>query len=437
MRTLAVTYLAGGAGVALWFFLAARRRAGRLRPGDFVLALGLAGLACRLAFALLTPTFKAPDEHSHLNFIRYVDANDGELPVQEQLRRLTPGENNWEYHQPPLYYALMVPFHRLLHGTMGLKTDAIVRGLRLASVAIWILVLLQTVRLLERLGLLASLQGACTLALVCLLPTYVFISSVVNNDGLLVLVSVVAFNLLVRAESNRDFAMVGVVVGLAIWAKQNGVVLGAAAAGMLLMRVFTRETPLRRAAVQLAIVTAASLVAWAPVAIRNILLYGSVTGGGYYYAYLCDQWTLPQVVSYLIKTFLATSGELNDIVGAPPKITVGLTLAFCAMLAGALVVRNETLLSALRANRCFLWGGFLATLFCLLIVVQIAMVSGTGQGRHMFPVLVPIGMLVAAGLDVLRRPNRLPNLDVHIAGVMAVMAFAFTAYSLATLGEAP
>jgi hypothetical protein len=39
------------------------------------------GLVCRLAFSILTPTFYAPDEQSHFNYVKYL-AEKRSFPIQ-------------------------------------------------------------------------------------------------------------------------------------------------------------------------------------------------------------------------------------------------------------------------------------------------------------------------------------------------------------------
>src|SRR5437667_10646243 len=67
------------------------------------------GLLCRLAFVFLTPIFYAPDEHSHFNYVRHLSEH-GTFPVQ--TTKMGDPANEWEYFQPPLYYAALVPVYR-------------------------------------------------------------------------------------------------------------------------------------------------------------------------------------------------------------------------------------------------------------------------------------------------------------------------------------
>lgn len=79
-----------------------------------LLAVLVVALAVRLAFAGLLPSFQAPDERAHLDYVRTLAIDRG-LPVQPQL---TPGEalSSWpQSYQPPLAYLLFAPTARLAH----------------------------------------------------------------------------------------------------------------------------------------------------------------------------------------------------------------------------------------------------------------------------------------------------------------------------------
>jgi hypothetical protein len=167
---------------------------------------------------------------------------------------------------------------------------------------------------------------------------------------------------------------------------------------------------------------------WAPVAIRHIVLYGSVTGGDFVLAYLREHWTWAENISYFVKTFVATAGVHNDIIFAPPKLTVAAAALLAAGAVYGLIRRHPVLMDELKANRAFLWGGLAGAIANLGIVIE------TGrQGRHIYLMLIPIGLLTGALLRMLRVPPGSPFAAVHLAGFGITYALAFTAYTLATL----
>ncbi len=111
----------------------------RVFPG--LLLLLYLTLGC--LFAVNTPAWQAPDEPAHYNYVRYL-AEKGAFPVLhmgdyphaylEQIKAahfppdMSIAPIRYEFHQPPLYYALLAPVFALAHGSL--------LALRLASVAL-------------------------------------------------------------------------------------------------------------------------------------------------------------------------------------------------------------------------------------------------------------------------------------------------------------
>ena len=110
-------------------------------------ALLIVGILCRVAFAWFTPAFYAPDEQPHYHYIRYL-AEHHSLPVLNT--RLGDASKEWEYFQPPLYYALLVPAFQAAQALFE-QPAAIVRVLRTFSILLWLLNVWLGVVLLRRL----------------------------------------------------------------------------------------------------------------------------------------------------------------------------------------------------------------------------------------------------------------------------------------------
>ncbi len=170
-------------------------------------------LACYLLFAglhaALVPVGQtgyqdAPDEAAHVNFVRVLA--QGRLPSRVDSAR-DKLKQSYEWHQPPLYYLLCVPF-----------LDLGVHALRWVSIVIGLLNLLMLYMLADlvfpeqpRIRLLAT-------AWLALLPGQVAIASSVNNDILLELCFTTVLYLLMVMMKH------GLTTKRAIWL---GVVLGA------------------------------------------------------------------------------------------------------------------------------------------------------------------------------------------------------------------
>ena len=100
--------------------------------------------ALGVLFAVNTPSWQAPDEPAHYNYVRYL-AEKGSFPIlhmgdyphaylEELKSRKFPPDLSidplrYEFHQPPLYYALTAPIYGLTGGDpLALRLFSVVLG---------------------------------------------------------------------------------------------------------------------------------------------------------------------------------------------------------------------------------------------------------------------------------------------------------------------
>ncbi|HTV75914.1 MAG TPA: hypothetical protein VMD57_02865, partial [Candidatus Baltobacteraceae bacterium] len=113
-----------------------RRMAGEnqlFRP--LILTVIATGLLCRLVFAFFTPTFYAPDEQAHFDYIKHLSQQQV-FPVLTAVSDKAAGES--EYHQPPLYYLAMVPAFRAGQAVFRNQSGTVI-FLRSFSILLWML----------------------------------------------------------------------------------------------------------------------------------------------------------------------------------------------------------------------------------------------------------------------------------------------------------
>jgi hypothetical protein len=67
----------------------------------------------------------------------------------------------------------------------------------------------------------------------------------------------------------------------------------------------------------------------------------------------------------------------------------------------------------------------LAILFNVMLVLRFGYLYGMGQGRHLFPLLYPIALLLAWGLKFIPATNA----TVHVTGFWITYAVTFEAFS--------
>lgn len=182
------------------------------------------------AYALTTPVWQNPDEPAHYNYVKHLAQGEG-LPIlqpgdydQRYLEELKaarfPADMpvdrlGYEFHQPPLYYALGVPIYWAAQSWPGS-----VVGLRLFSLFLGGLVLVMAFRIVAR--VFSPGLGLTVVALMALIPQHLAVSAAVSNDALAELIMVVGLGLLIGPAPSWQR---GVVMGVALLTKTSALPL--------------------------------------------------------------------------------------------------------------------------------------------------------------------------------------------------------------------
>ncbi len=411
--------------ICAWFWLQTRRWKQERNRRIFFPAIIVAGVLVRLGYVLFTPLFYTPDEEPHFNYVVYLSEQQA-FPIQKG--KWDDGSKDWEYSQPPLYYLTMVPVYRAAEGLFHSRTVT-VRILRLAAVAFWLVNVWVGVFLLRRLGVEEDrARWLFVMALICLLPTYTFISSAINNDNLLTVLGTCVLFLMAapRISLGNSFAS-GIVLGLALLTKQSAVIFIPAFVFLAAMDWVKQRRSLSSALLHLVVVLGCAALFYWPWAIRNWHVYGTFKPE-YLVPWRVD-WPSPfygmaSAVHNLLQSFWSVSGVSNNI-GYPFPL-VGMLFLFLGFLC---VGRSLTgMRSAFHhAANDRLIAAFLVAVFVnVLLVLRFGYLFGMGQGRHLFPVLYPIALILAWVWRHL--PSK--NLELHTTVAWIIYAFAFQLFSL-------
>ena len=176
------------------------------------------GLILRLLFSFINPPFTGNDEPAHLRYAQHILA-EKRLP-NANLYRDEPLTGN-EYFQPPLYYTissfLIAPEPKPL-------TQMTV--LRFLNVFLWVVLFYFSYLSLKRLGLdkTSSLLG---LSLLSLLPTFIFLSTTIGNDLLVITLGTITIYYLITLAvtgktSYTNLLILSILSSLSILAKLTG-----------------------------------------------------------------------------------------------------------------------------------------------------------------------------------------------------------------------
>lgn len=396
----------------------------------------LAGLflALCLAYNIATPLYEAPDERDHVDYVKWLADGHG-LPRLIEDRGAVG-----EIWQPPLYYAIVAvaiaPFERDELDTIAPLSGDWQAGLsrlahyhttaelfpfrgaaltvhvaRFVSTLLGLATLIATYAIGRRLLPPYALVAA---ALVALNPQFVFMSSVVNNDNLVIALCSIGLWLLVellvdpvagsRAQTGR-FALLGVVWGLAALTKLTGVLLGAPI-GLTLLYLAWRERSWRSLLKGGALSGGTMLLVCGWWFWRNWQLYGdplawnemlAVTGALVRPESLSWPDTL-RYATYLRRTYWAAFGY-----GISSPETFYWITSLMMILAGAGLIVRLIHLCRLRdeAQRMAwvilaVWGA--VVLISLLRWMRV--IDTTNQGRLLFPAIAALSLLAAAALAI-------------------------------------
>ncbi|UCH35152.1 MAG: glycosyltransferase family 39 protein [Armatimonadota bacterium] len=216
-----------------------------------------------------------PDEPGHIAYIESL-ALDARFPTLGEADVYRPGAAvSHQVQHPPLYYLVAAGVYRAV---LFLPEDARIRALRLFSAvlglaALWFLWSLASLMFRED-----NSSRLAAVAALAFLPLFGYMTAVVNNDALVVLLVSAVFHTMVTIMAGNDaprrWVLLGVLTGLAILSKEVALaLLPVLVIGMLLPR--GAEGPrLRRRLTGLGVAMVPALLIPSTWWIRNFVLFG-------------------------------------------------------------------------------------------------------------------------------------------------------------------
>lgn len=455
-----------------------------MRRTDYV-SLGLlllAWLTLGAWFAARTPSWQAPDEPAHYNYVKHLAA--GQWPIIEPSdwdqsalsaavgAKFDPAhpidEITYEDWQPPLYYLLQVPVYHLTGGSL--------LALRLLSVALGggVVALAYVIGRTVFVKRWAALGVA---AFVAFLPQHLAMLASVNNDSLAELIIAAILALLVSAWPDpppaRCLLALGLLLGTAFLTKGTTYPMAVVAGLFLLARYRKRATSvtdqagepanhpwrpvLRALALTFLPALALGLLWWG----RNLVVYGlwDLFGKAAHDAAVVGQPRTAEWVAqyglggtigrFLLTTFNSFWGQFGWMAAPLPAWMyrpLALLTAIAAVGLALLIVNSRlrkeiwrpseasTAPSGAEAHYSALPTLVLGLTFLLTLTLHVFynLTFVQHQGRYLFPALIPIAVGFTAGLSYWFRPltRRWPWTGYLLPLGYAVMLGSIALFSL-------
>jgi len=445
----------------------------RLSPSLILLIIISLYLLIGVLYAVFTPAWQAPDEPAHYNYVRYL-AEKGRFPVLhfgdyphaylEQIKadRFPPEMSidpiRYEFWQPPMYYMLATPIYRLFQGALV--------PLRLLSVLLGagVVMMAYAIALAIRPGDTTSALGAA--AFVAFVPMHLTMMASVNNDALAELILGIVVLLLIlltrrptgqKQTSPRTsfLVLIGILLGLGLVTKATVYVAIPLA---LIALLLSERRPVPFAQHALALFVPALLIA-IPWYVRNVAVYGwpdllgtinhdvVVVGQLRTADYLSTVGWATYLRDFLTITFHSFWGQFGWMaVPMDRRVYLALGLFSALMIVGFVLfvwrgkegkagrledrkvgnqehARQSTISPDLPETQPSSHPVVLIALWLILtslvyLYYNIWLVQF--QGRYLFPMLIPIGLLAILGLrEILSR--QWAWIAASICGLAAIM----------------
>ncbi len=391
----------------------------------------LAYFVLGLYYAVTVPVFEAPDEMEHFFYARHL-ADTLSLPVQNPEAPALWGATGI---QPPLYYVLIAGIIAAVdtHGALDylwrnpyvnlenplfpgnknffVHTEReawpyrdlplavhLARGVSLLLGAAALLVVYSVARALFPLSHTLPLLATATVAFI---PEYVFVTSTLSSDALLVLAGALVVwgtvRLLGTGKGYADIALLGGIIGLAALSKISGLLF--LLPGIVAVWIAAKGER-KRIVVGEFILLGTFLLVTGWWYVRNILLYGDPLGisillpSARFAPPPLTLDALAREARWLVQSFWALFGWYNVPIG--PRAYILLNVVLAVIVTGGILglVRRQAANERAVLLLLTLTAG---TMVVYAIAVRSAGFVPVAQGRHLFPALAAIAPFFVLG----------------------------------------
>lgn len=416
------SYLCSMIGLIIWHFLIRYKDSYFKNEKNIFLLIFVIGFICRILFVYQTPLFYAPDEIAHFNYIKYISENNS-LPVQTSLK--DSPSNDWEYYQPPLYYFISSYVFSFAKNIFNKNQYCELILLRFQSLIFWIIFYISSLLIIKNLKIKDDFLKVFCVSTISLLPTFVYTSSMVNNDNLLICLGGIYFFLSLQKEKFIYTLIKGIVLGFLLITKLSGVIFIFFAISLTFSKLIDKRISLFQFFEILSVQLLIALLVWIPWLTFNHKVYGSlfpfdvanvkvIWSSTFYGIFI--------TIKNILETFWSVSGIYNDI----SFLTYfGVVLTFFAFI-GLLKKSKNYLFKNIPYFKTFI----LVSLFIFILALRFGYLYNEGQGRFLFPMLIPLSLVIGAGIKNLNESFKINSIHLHISGFLTTYSLGFTGFSI-------
>jgi len=376
------------------------KQASDLRLYAWLIPVGAVYLVLAGWYAHFTPFGQAPDESAHLPYVAHL-VEHRSLPV------FRPGEGSYEFHQPPLFYALAAPAYLMSSPANHYKT------VRWVNIVLGLGVIWAAFALMREVFPRRPSLSIASAALVAFLPMHVALCASVTNDILGEVLAgwtlVVCARGIARGWNAPRAAVAGGLVGLG-WLTKSGTVPLIAIAWLAIFLYHNRaQGPAwRPMLVNLCWLTGVAVVVGGWWLVRNQALYGDPLAmrvflgafrGSPKPQYFFDRGIgltgyMAFVAGWTFASFWGVFGNMNLFMPTRIYILLGVLCAFSA--AGTMNFLTGWRRLELQQRQAVLLLGF-AGLLQVVLFIRFNMHFFQAQARYLFPALPVWAMLLCLG----------------------------------------
>lgn len=400
----------------------------KFKGNIYLILIVFIGLYLRLCYVFLTPTFYAPDEQSHYNYAKYL-AENKELPIQTS--KTNEETNDWEYYQPPLYYSLIAPIYVVIQpNNKKLDTYGTVLAMRLFSVVLWIMTIYFSYKTLQLFNFNNTFLETFVISMLSLLPSYTYLSSMINNDNLLTCLGSIILYLSFKEMNLKNTLLIGLFLGLAMLTKLSAVIFFIYFIISIIYNLFNKGIASKQLA-KYSIMIIIGFLIWLPIGLRNYNVYGSFTAeniANIPYHWESFTYAFYSTLLYIQKSFWAISGIHNNLSSIFPVFGMILFLASLIGFIYNVVNKGKNTFYSEKNKRIIQIFG-ITILVHLILIFRFGLLFAQSQGRFLFPLLLPIAIIIGLGLLSIKFLNKEKS-HIYMSYFFIAYSISFAIYSL-------